>query len=89
MLAKEFADILGLTFTSAPAAMGGDKLTGSLIQLVVDLRTTLRSEAKKIATKDDPVKAMLYDQATKVRQQLEVLGVIVEDRPAGTSWRMG
>ncbi len=89
VLAKEFADILGLNFTSAPAAMGGDKLTGSLIQLVVDLRTTLRSEAKKIAAKDDPVKAMLFDQATKVRQQLEALGVIVEDRPMGTSWRVG
>ena len=89
VLAKEFADILGLTFTAAAPAAGNDKLAGSLIQLIVDLRTTLRAEAKKIAAKDDPVKAMLYDQATKVRQQLEALGVIVEDRPTGTSWRMG
>jgi cysteinyl-tRNA synthetase len=88
VLAKEFADILGLTFTSAPAAVSGDKLAGSLIQMIVDLRTTLRTEAKKIAAKDDPVKGMLYDQATKVRQQLEALGVVVEDRPTGTSWRM-
>lgn len=89
ILAKEFADTLGLTFAGlAPAADGGT-LSGSLIQLIVDLRTTLRAEAKKIAAKDDPVKAMLYDQATKVRQQLEALGVVVEDRPGGTSWRMG
>jgi cysteinyl-tRNA synthetase len=89
VMAKEFAGLLGLTFMAAPSsAAGSDKLAGSLIQLIIELRTTLRSEAKKIAGKDDPVKAMLYDQATKVRQQLESLGVIVEDRPAGTTWRM-
>jgi cysteinyl-tRNA synthetase len=88
VLAKEFADILGLTFTAPAPAATGDKLAGDLIQLIVDLRTTLRTEAKKIAAKDDPVKAMLYDQATKVRQQLESLGVLVEDRPTGTTWRM-
>ena len=90
MLAKELGEILGLTFTvPPPTAIGGDKLAGSLIQMIVDLRTTLRAEAKKIAVKDDPVKAMLYDQATKLRQQLEGLGVVVEDRPTGTTWRMG
>jgi len=70
-------------------AIGSDKLAGSLIQMIVDLRTALRAEAKKIAAKDDPVKAMLYDQATKIRQQLESFGVIVEDRPTGTTWRIG
>ena len=90
VLVKEFADILGLTFVAPPPATGGNsELTGRLVQMIVDLRTTLRAEAKKIAAKDDPVKAMLYDQATKIRQQLEALGVIVEDRPTGTSWRMG
>ncbi|HXD87984.1 MAG TPA: cysteine--tRNA ligase [Urbifossiella sp.] len=90
VLVKEFADILGLTFAvPPPVAAGGSELTGRLIQMIVDLRTTLRAEAKKIAAKDDPVKAMLYEQATKVRQQLESFGVIVEDRPSGTSWRMG
>jgi cysteinyl-tRNA synthetase len=89
VMAKEFADILGLTFAAPPpTAGGGDKLAGSLIQLIVDLRTTLRAEAKKIPAKDDPAKVMLYDQATKIRQQLESLGVIVEDRPTGTTWRM-
>jgi cysteinyl-tRNA synthetase len=86
-LAKDFAGILGLTFTAAQPALAGGELSGKLIQLIVDLRTTLRTEAKKIAAKDDPVKAMLYDQATKVRQQLEALGVILEDRPGGTTWR--
>ncbi len=89
VLAKEFADILGLTFTTSAANLAGDNLAGNLVQMIVDLRTTLRTEAKKIAAKDDPVKAMLYDQATKIRQQLESLGVIVEDRPSGTTWRMG
>jgi cysteinyl-tRNA synthetase len=89
VLAKEFADILGLTFTAAAPAASDDKLASSLIQLIVDLRTTLRSEAKKLAAKDDPTKAMLFDQATKVRQQLESLGVMVEDRPTGTTWRLG
>lgn len=92
VLAKEFADILGLTFAALPAAApggGSDKLAAGLIQLIVDVRTALRAEAKKIAAKDDPVKALLFDQATLIRKQLEGLGVVVEDRATGTTWRIG
>ena len=89
LIVKEFAQILGLTFAPQTGVGGDDRLTTGLIQLVVDVRTTLRAEAKKITAKDDPVKAMLFDQATLIRKQLEALGVTVEDRPTGTSWRVG
>lgn len=87
---RELAGILGLTFDPPAApALGGNDRTAALIQLIVDVRSTLRAEAKKIATKDDPVKKALFDQATEIRKKLEDLGVTVEDRPAGSTWRVG
>jgi cysteinyl-tRNA synthetase len=90
VLLKELADLLGLTFAAAPPKPlgGNDQLVSGLIQLIVDVRGTLRAEAKKVAAKDDPVKAMLFDQATLIRKQLEALGVAVEDRPTGTTWKI-
>jgi cysteinyl-tRNA synthetase len=88
-LVRELGQILGLTFAPAQAVAsdGNAKLTADLIQLIVDTRSTLRAEAKKIAAKDDPVKKALFDHATAIRQRLESLGVIVEDRPGGTVWK--
>src|SRR5579883_1819185 len=88
---KEMTNILGL-FWAPPREKklgGGDAIVSSLMQLILDVRNTLRTEAKKIAAKDDPVKTMLFDQATEIRKRLEQLGVIVEDRPGGTTWRVG
>jgi len=88
-LVKELSQILGLTFAAPrdePAA-GDGKLTADLVQLIIDTRTAIRAEAKKIAAKDDPVKKALFDQATAIRQRLEALGIVVEDRPGGTVWR--
>jgi cysteinyl-tRNA synthetase len=59
------------------------------MQLVIELRNNLRAEAKKIAGKDDPTKKMLFGQTDIIRQRLADLGVTLEDRPAGTSWRVG
>jgi cysteinyl-tRNA synthetase len=89
-LVKEFAGILGLTFTAPAADLGGGgELVGKLIQLLVDVRGALRAEAKKIPGKGDPLQKMLYDQAGAIRDQLAKLGVTLEDRPGGTTWRLG
>lgn len=84
------AGILGLTFTAAESCLGGnDQLVSGLMQLLIDTRAVIRAEAKKIPGKDDPVKSALFKQATDIREGLAKLGVIVEDRPTGTTWRVG
>lgn len=91
LLAKELGQILGLFF-EAPSAggLGGDdKIVSGLMQLVIELRNNLRAEAKKISGKDDPTKKMLFGQTDIIRQRLAELGITLEDRPTGTTWRVG
>jgi cysteinyl-tRNA synthetase len=90
LVIRELSDILGL-FWQAPAKAeaGDDKLVGGLMQLLIDIRNSLRAEAKKIAAKDDPVKKALFDQTDTIRKRLAELGVTLEDRPGGTGWRVG
>ena len=57
------------------------------MQLLIDLRSNLRAEAKKIVAKDDPTKKALFDQTDIIRKRLGTLGVILEDRSGETSWR--
>jgi cysteinyl-tRNA synthetase len=86
---REMSDILGL-FWAPPqeAKLGGDDtLVAGLMQLLIDLRNNLRAEAKKIAAKDDPTKKALFEQTDVIRKRLGELGVVLEDRPGGTSWR--
>jgi cysteinyl-tRNA synthetase len=87
---KELSQILGL-FREAPAkpSAGNDELVNGLMQLLIDLRNNLRAEAKKIPGKDDPVKKALFDQTDQIRKRLGELGIILEDRPGGTGWRLG
>jgi len=87
VLVRDLAGILGLTLT-APAAELGDGLVGGLMQLLIDLRANLRAEAKG-AAKDNPLKKALFDQTDLIRARLGALGVTLEDRPAGTTWRVG
>ncbi len=90
LLVKEFADILGLTFAPEPAKLGGDdRLVAGLMQLLIDVRANLRALAKGIPGKDDPTKKGLFDQTDQIRQRLADLGVTLEDRPGGTTWRVG
>jgi cysteinyl-tRNA synthetase len=88
-LLKEIADVMGLTFAPPEQKLGGDdKLTAGLMQLLIDLRNNLRTEAKG-AAKDNPLKKPLFDQTDLIRKRLGELGVTLEDRPNGTTWRVG
>lgn len=91
LLLKELGLILGLFYERPQAtSLGGDdKFVAGLMQLIIDLRNNLRTEAKKIPGKDDPTKKMLFGQTDIIRERLASLGVTLEDRPAGTTWRVG
>lgn len=89
ILVKEFADVLGLTFANPQTTPGGgDQLVSGLMQLLLDLRENLRTTAKS-AAKDNPLKKPLFDQTDLIRSRLKELGVTLEDRPGGTTWRVG
>ncbi len=75
---------------SAQAKPDGDApLVSGLMQLLIDIRNNLRTEAKKITAKDDPVKKALFEQTDVIRKRLGEIGVTLEDRPGGTGWRVG
>ena len=84
---KEMCGLLGLTLAPAAPALGGDdKLVAGLMQLLIDLRGNLRDQAKG-AAKDNPLKPALFAQTDLIRSRLAELGVTLEDRPGGTTWR--
>jgi cysteinyl-tRNA synthetase len=73
---KELTQILGLfAHPRAKAEPSRDELTGPLLDLLVELRTRVRKE-KNFALADD------------IRKRLAEMGVILEDRPDGTSWKI-
>lgn len=90
-LLHELGQILGLFYEAPQAAhLGGDdKLVAGLMQLLIDLRNNLRNEAKTIADKSNPTKKALFDQTDLIRKRLGELGVVLEDRAGGTTWRVG
>jgi cysteinyl-tRNA synthetase len=53
----------------------GDKLVSGLLQLLIDLRAEVR-KSKNFALGD------------QIRQRLQSLGVTLEDRAGGTTWRI-
>ena len=87
---RTMTTLLGLFWEPpAKATLGGDdKLVGGLMQLLLDLRANLRTEAKA-AAKDNPLKKALFDQTDLIRKRLAELGVTLEDRATGTTWRVG
>jgi cysteinyl-tRNA synthetase len=90
VVVKEMTDVLGLTLETEEKALGGsDALVSGLMQLLIDLRNNLRTTAKGIADKTDPTKKALFDQTDVIRKRLADLGVTLEDRPGGTTWRVG
>lgn len=86
----ELASILGLFWEphSSRHSLGGDALVDGLLRLFIDLRNNLRASAKE-AAKDNPLKKALFDQTDLIRKRLGELGVTLEDRPGGTTWRVG
>jgi cysteinyl-tRNA synthetase len=65
-----------------------NQLVEGSMQLLIDLRNNLRPMAKT-AAKDNPLKKPLFDQTDQIRSRLKELGVTLEDRPGGTTWRVG
>ena len=87
---RGFSDLLGL-FWEPPVSepLGGDsELVAGLMQLLLDVRANLRDEAKG-AAKDNPLKKALFAQTDLIRARLAALAVTLEDRPGGTTWRVG
>jgi len=74
---REMALTLGLFRQPPPAkqAGGDDALVGKLVELFIALRAESRKK-KDFATAD------------RVRNGLAELGVVLEDRPGGTVWRV-
>jgi cysteinyl-tRNA synthetase len=73
---KELTNLLGL-FRRAPKTVSATDsgLTAGLINLLIELRGTLRKEKN-------------FALADRVRAGLGDLGVTLEDRPGGTGWRI-
>jgi cysteinyl-tRNA synthetase len=73
---RELSLLLGI-FRKPPARpeLTGDGLTAPLLVLLLELRARLRKE-KNFALADE------------VRNRLTALGVVLEDRPDGTRWRI-
>ncbi len=73
---REVAGTLGLFRKKVVAASSSDdSLAGKLMELIIDLRAEAR-KTKNFATAD------------KIRNALTAAGVVLEDRPDGTSWSM-
>ncbi len=74
---KELSQILGLFCRPrARTDPAEDKLTAPLLDLLVQLRTRIRKEKN-------------FAMADEIRNKLAELGVTLEDRPDGTSWKVG
>ena len=61
-----------MTFEGAKKNVGGAE---PFIELLIETRRELRA-------------AKQYEMADKLRKQLEALGVVLEDTPNGTKWKM-
>jgi cysteinyl-tRNA synthetase len=73
---KELTQILGLfRQLGEPTAAANDGLAPALLDLLVELRTTVRKEKN-------------FKLADEIRTRLSALGVVLEDGPGGTRWRI-
>lgn len=74
---RELSQILGLFQEPPPRKEAADdRIVTGLVQLLIDLRTECR-------------KAKNFAMADTIRQRLADLGITLEDRPGGTTWRLG
>jgi cysteinyl-tRNA synthetase len=70
---QELLNVLGLDLSRARSAAEND-LAGPLMEIILSARQALRGN------KD-------YAAADALRARLKELGIVVEDRPEGASWR--
>jgi len=69
--------VLGIIPLEPASLMAGDaKMESDLVQLLVDLRTEVRSQK-------------LWPLSDKIRDGLKNLGITIEDKKDGTAWRKG
>lgn len=73
---RELADILGLTL-EAPAA---EPMTEVAVRPFIELLVSVRNDLRK---------AKQWALADKIRDDLKALGIVMEDTPEGTQWRLG
>jgi cysteinyl-tRNA synthetase len=67
--------VLGLFISPASGSAMSDELTEGLIGLAMELR-------------DEARKARRYEEADSIRDRLNKLGVVLEDTPNGTRWKV-
>jgi cysteinyl-tRNA synthetase len=72
-LMEELAGVLGLELSSTATA-AEDDLTGPLVQLLISARAALRKNRD-------------FAAADGLRDGLKEIGIVVEDRPDGSTWR--
>jgi cysteinyl-tRNA synthetase len=76
LFSKLGGDVLGIVKDEYPQAAGGDnELTDKLVNVLIDQR----NEARKV--KD-------FAKADGLRNKLDELGIVLEDTPEKTTWRM-
>jgi cysteinyl-tRNA synthetase len=76
LILRELTAILGLfRKPSQTSKVRDDRLAGSLIELLINLRARVRKEKN-------------FALADTIRDELSKLGVALEDRPEGTTWRL-
>jgi cysteinyl-tRNA synthetase len=68
-------DVLGILADETAGAASAERETG-LIELLVEIRTRARQDRE-------------WARADEIRDRLAALGVVLEDRPDGTVWRIG
>jgi cysteinyl-tRNA synthetase len=73
---RELTRILGILEGQTEQKAGGDEMVGKLIELLIEVRQTARQQ-KNFALSDT------------VRNKLKEMGVILEDGPSGTRWKLG
>jgi cysteinyl-tRNA synthetase len=70
---REYTATLGLFMTALQDQAGGDELANKLMKMLIDMRAEARKR-KDFATAD------------QIRETLNEIGIIIEDRPGGTEW---
>ena len=73
---KDFAiDILGIVQEDATAVVEDSGLTARLMELIIEIRTTARSEKN-------------WPLADRIRDRLKEAGILLEDTPEGPRWKV-